>query len=151
MLLGFKRRFAPFVEEGSKTHSLRGIRKLAPRVGETCHCYVDPRQKSMRLLGRWPCVKVSQAVIDASRASCRIACSNALLVSRTELVKVTIDGVELSDDEREAFAYRDGFRSPAFEGRYFTEMIEFWSDRLILNPIWNGHLIHWNFSREGRP
>ena len=58
MLLGFKRRFAPFVEEGSKTHTIRAKRKIAPKVGETCHCYVDPRQKTMRLLGRWTCVKV---------------------------------------------------------------------------------------------
>jgi hypothetical protein len=64
MLLGFKRRFAPFVEEGSKTHTIRAKRKIRPKVGEVCHCYVDPRQKSMRLLGRFPCVKVE--TIDIS-------------------------------------------------------------------------------------
>lgn len=53
MLLVFKRQFASFVEEGSKTHTIRGKQKIAPKVGDVAHCYVDPRQKSMRLLGRW--------------------------------------------------------------------------------------------------
>lgn len=51
MLLGFKRQFAKYVEEGSKTHTVRGFRKISPKVGDICHCYVDPRQKTMRLLG----------------------------------------------------------------------------------------------------
>ena len=63
MLLGFKRRFEPFVSEGSKTHTIRAARKNPPRVGQMCDCYVDSRQKTMRLLGRWVCTKVESILI----------------------------------------------------------------------------------------
>ena len=33
MLLGFKRRFAPYVEDGSKTHTIRATRKPAAAPG----------------------------------------------------------------------------------------------------------------------
>lgn len=124
MLLGFKRRFAPFVEDGSKTHTIRGVRKIVPKVGETCHCYVDPRQKSMRLLGRWPCVKVEEIHI---------------WISTTGLVRVFIDGIELDAGEKNELALRDGFRTP---GKLpFAEMMEFWDGRLPFS----GHVIHWDY------
>lgn len=113
MLIGFKRRFAPFVEDGSKTHTIRAIRRIAPKVGEMCHCYVDPRQKTMRLLGRWPCVKVE----------------DILIYERAEgTFGVFVDNVELTPDEKDALAWRDGFRSynPNYMGA-FVEMMRFWS------------------------
>lgn len=116
MLLGFKRRFAPLIEAGRKTHTIRGKRKRPPRVGEICHCYVDLRQKTMRLLGRWPCVKVEH--IEISRDH-----------------EVAIDGVWLTVKEREALARRDEFGS-------FAEMIEFWKGRLPFT----GDVIHWQWS-----
>jgi hypothetical protein len=57
MLLGVKRRFAEFVEDGSTRRTIRGYRKMPPKIGEVCHCYVDPRPKTMRLLGRWLCAR----------------------------------------------------------------------------------------------
>lgn len=126
MLLGFKRRFAPMVEDGSKTHTIRGKRKTAPRVGEICHCYVDPRQKTMRLLGRWACVKVEEIAIIHNKAVGR--------------VDVTIEDQWLSPDECNALAWRDGFRSRGFEGA-FGEMMEFWRGRLPFV----GHVIHWAY------
>jgi hypothetical protein len=122
MLLGFKRQFAPFVKEGSKTHTIRGTRKIMPRVGETCHCFVDPRQKTMRLLGRWPCVKVQGILIFEDRL----------------LKRVFIDGEELTQDEKLALAWRDGFRNFG-EKMAFAEMMMFWTGRLPFE----GHLIHW--------
>lgn len=124
MLLGFKRRFAPFVEDGSKTHTIRGMRKIAPRVGEMCHCYVDPRQKTMRLLGRFLCVKVQHIVIDGGWE----------LLSDEFLGEVRVDGVRLDVDELDALAHRDGFRSGGF-----AEMMEFWRGRLPFE----GNIIHW--------
>ena len=122
MLLGFKRRFAPYVEEGSKTHTIRAIRKIPPRVGQTCHCYVDPRQKTMRLLGRWPCVKVEDIAVT-------IEC------------RVWIDGNWLAKDECNALAWRDGFRSRG-QDQAFAEMMEFWAGRLPFR----GQIIHWKWS-----
>ena len=127
MLLGFKRRFAPYVEEGSKTHTIRGVRKIAPRVGETCHCYVDPRQKTMRLLGRFPCVRVERIQIRETNHP------------PVPLV-VKIDGLLLTPEEADLLFQRDGFRDEG--GETYTHMqqaAEFWKDRLPFE----GQIIHW--------
>lgn len=123
MLLGFKRRFAPFVVDGSKTHTIRATRKNLPKVGEMCHCYVDPRQKTMRLLGRWPCVKVQQISISIYGL-------------------VIIDGESLDVDESNVLAWRDGFRSRQPD-EAFDEMMEFWQGRLPFR----GHVIHWKWRK----
>ena len=130
MLLGFKRRFAPFVEDGSKTHTIRALRNggSAIFVGDRLDCYVDPRQKTMRLLGRWPCVKVEDIRIDIVGAN----------YSRA----VSIDGHPLADDEIEALAFRDGFRTAGFKS-HFEEMMQFWLGRLPFR----GKVIHWDFSK----
>ena len=127
MLLGFKRRFAPFVENGTKTHTIRAIRKRRPRVGEVCHCYVDPRQKSMRLLGRFPCVKVERISIYESESAIS-----------SYGVSVNIDGVSLDATEKDALAHRDGFRSGGFK-----EMLQFWKGRLPFE----GEVIHWRYTK----
>jgi len=132
MLLGFKRRFAPFVEDGTKTHTIRGARKNQPRVGETCHCYVDPRQKTMRLLGRFPCVRVEAIVIDYREWNV-----HAPLV-------VTIDSVRLTDEEADALFERDGFRDKTGETyQHMHQAAEFWRERTF--PF-QGHLIHWRYA-----
>jgi hypothetical protein len=123
MLLGFMRRFEPFVLDGSKTHTIRAKRKNTPKVGEICHCYVDPRRKTMRLLGRWPCVNVEEIII-------------------TRFMLVLIDGQPLSRDECNALAWRDGFRNSGRK-RAYAEMMQFWEGRLPFK----GHLIHWDYSR----
>lgn len=137
MLLGFKRRFAPFVEDGSKTHTIRATRKNPPRVGDTCHCYVDPRQKSMRLLGRWKCVKVERIEIFERESS-------------TNGVAVFVDGVGLDHDEKNALAWRDGFRSRG-PNRAFQEMTEFWSavhGKIGYPLAFKGYIIHWRYEEK---
>jgi hypothetical protein len=129
MQLGFKARFVPMIEDGSKTHTIRAKRKIRPRVGETCHCYTGLRQKGARLLGRWPCVKVETIEIyergDGS-------------------LGVVIDGLELAPDEKNELAWRDGFRST---GRRlaFTEMATYW--RVLHRKegpfVFEGDVIHW--------
>lgn len=134
MLLGFKRQFAPFVEDGSKTHTIRAVRKIAPRVGETAHCYVDPRQKTMRLLGRFLVVRVQAFVMERLSEDPTV-----------EGIGIRIEGELLSPDEREAFFHRDGFREP---GRSATnQAFDFWSVRVL---PWHGQIIHWDFQTNGR-
>lgn len=137
MLLGFKRRFADFVEEGSKTHTIRKARVVAPRAGEICHCYVDPRQKTMRLLGRFPCVRVQEIEI------------NWLAVKRRMSLIITIEGVDLSPDEANLLAYRDGFRTYGHEaGIALGEMQDYWHTLHGANAFpFVGHLINWEFRR----
>ena len=125
MLLGFKRQFAKYVEEGSKTHTIRAVRKITPKVGEVCHCYVDPRQKSMRLLGRFRCTRVSDIEI------CRMHTALA----------VFIDGEVLSCDEAESLFQRDGFRAEGSAA--ITQAAKFWKGKLPFK----GHLIHWKYEK----
>lgn len=130
MLLGFKRQFAPFVEDGSKTHTIRGARKIIPKAGDDCHCYVDPRQKTMRLLGRWPCVKVDEIYI------------NSRILSPTAThIDIRINGVPLHWDEKSQLAWRDGFRDRGPD-LALVRMMQFWEGRLPFV----GHLIHWDFA-----
>ncbi len=144
MLLGFKRRFAPFVEDGSKTHTIRSKRKTPPKVGETCHCYVDPRQKSMRLLGRFECIGVQDIQISFE---CFVPSGRWKGVIR-------IDGVMLEDDEANRLAWRDGFRpeGSTYErpGESLLLMIAYWKNDRTRNgkrdPLpFNGDIIHWRY------
>jgi hypothetical protein len=135
VLLGFKRQFAPFVEEGSKTHTIRGKRAIAPKVGEVCHCYVDPRQKTMRLLGRWPCVRVEEIRIEPLTDN----------VDGCEVVynlRVFIDGDELTPDEAESLFQRDGFK-PTAPYTATAMARDFWRQRLPFE----GQMIHWDYSK----
>jgi len=129
LLLGFKRRFAPYVEDDTKTHTIRGKRRIAPRVGETCHCYVDPRQRTMRLLGRFPCVKVDEIVIEGGLGG---------------IAHIYVAGESLSVDEMRSLAWRDGFREP---GDSLEQMSVFWESEHDLAPgyAWRGDLIHWRY------
>jgi len=121
MLLGFKTRFAPFILDGRKQHTIRATRKIRVRVGETCHCYTGLRQKGAKLLGRWPCVKIEDIHIARGARG----------------LSILIDGELLDADEREALARRDGFAS-------LDEMAQFWEGRLPFA----GTVIHWRWTSE---
>lgn len=117
MLLGFKRQFAQYVEDGSKTHTIRGFRKVAPKVGEICHCYADPRQKTMRLLGRWPCVAIQPVTLDFEPDGIGYR------------LRIMIAGQTLSAGEAIMFAWRDGFRQNGLPTlRDLEAMAHFWID-----------------------
>lgn len=119
-LYNFKERFAPRIIDGSKTHTIRPMRAVADKPGNTLHLYTGLRTKKARLLMRTPCVKIEAIEIrhgifgDENHAS------------------VVIDGVNLDRGEREAFAIRDGFES-------FEDFMGFWADRLPFK----GQIVHW--------
>jgi hypothetical protein len=121
-LYNFQRRFVPKILSGAKTHTIRAIRAHPDKAGNTLHLYVGLRHKSVQLLMRVLCVKVEEIEIDACGHECN--CDPMIV----------IDGVELSESEREGLAVRDGFDS-------FDEMLEFWAGRLPFR----GHIIHWQF------
>ena len=136
MLLGFKRRFAPFVEGGSKTHTIRRKKRYPPKAGDTCHCYVDPRQKTMRLLGRFRCTAVQDITI-------------CLTGIPEEPLGVLIDSEPLSPDEVDQLFYRDGFRDLT-RGPHqpMRQAAEFWANAEF--PF-HGDLVHWEFKDAARP
>ena len=91
-LLGFKRQFAEFIRAGSKRHTIRAKRKFPVKPGDICHCYVDPRQKTMALLGRWPCTVVQDVIIRQPSLEIPV-------------LEIEIDGERLSNDEAEEFLW----------------------------------------------
>lgn len=130
-LLGFKRQFAGFVKEGSKQHTIRAKRKIRPKVGQTAHCYVDPRQKSMTLLGRWPITHVHDAILRPRGA---------------DQIQIWINGEELTIAEAQEFLYHDGFRSHGRKGA-MAEAAEFWRKRFEkVGGVFYSDIVHWKWS-----
>lgn len=130
MILGFKDRFVPFVEDGSKTHTIRAGERW--RVGMRADLFARPRQKGMRLLFRAPVVRVQPIHIE------RLPPFGPL--------RVTVEGVDLSPDELNSFFWRDGFRDEGFPAPAGQAAL-FWSEQLRDGPF-VGQLIHWDYSRR---
>jgi hypothetical protein len=132
MMLGFKKQFETYVEEGSKRHSIRarGGRRWKP--GVVADCFVNPRQKTMRCLGRWTVTKVEEIRIR-------------LVVRGKVLLEIAVAGEVLSHDEANALAWRDGFRGNGREGA-LEQMAGFWRKNHGLE-VFEGDLIHWDYDR----
>ncbi len=128
-IYNFKARFAPRILDGSKTHTIRPFRANADKPGNTLHLYTGLRTKSAKLLMRVPCVKIESLTMR------RIERRDG--VDLADDVLVTIEGIELSRSECEAFSRRDGFEN-------FAHMIEFWDGRLPFT----GQIVHWNYKKR---
>jgi hypothetical protein len=89
----------------------------------------------MRLLGRWPVVRVQEIEID------HLYAGQGAMPDR---LMVRIDGIRLDWEETEALFYRDGFRSDS--GTKFPATacaLKFWAGRIPFV----GDLIHWDYSK----
>lgn len=124
-LYNFHARFVPFILDGRKTHTIRGTRAFQDVVGSTMHLYTGLRTKRAKLLMRAPCVRVEDIEFETEKRGL------------DRIVRVYINGQELTLDEREGLARRDGFPN-------FAEMMKFWKGRLPFT----GHIIHWRFHQE---
>jgi hypothetical protein len=100
--LSFQKQFVPFVEDGSKQHSIRADRKRPFKVGDTLSLFYGMRTKQCRLLARVPCIKVERMRIERAR--------------------VWIYAVELSLDEKDLLAWTDGFRHTPDYGQSFYKI-----------------------------
>jgi hypothetical protein len=118
-LYNFQPRFAPFIRDGRKTHTIRAQRCNPDKPGNTLHLYIGLRHKSVELLMRVPCVKVEEIFIKLAPGGVPV---------------IYIDGQPLDGDECESLSIRDGFDS-------FADMMQFWEGRLPFR----GHIIHWKF------
>lgn len=138
MVLGFKRRFEPLVVDGSKRHSIRAGERWRP--GMICDCFVDPRQKTMRLLGRWECRRVEVIRIEAQYCS----------TGAPSTLRMWVAGEELTQSEVNELCWRDGFRT-ALRDCAWIEFCEFWvrEHRKDLGRDmklrFTGQLIHWDY------
>jgi len=121
-LYNFQQRFAPFILDGRKNHTIRSQRACPDKPGNTLHLYTGLRCKSARLLMRVLCTKVQDILIEDLEE---------------EGFRITVDGYVLCPDEAEALARADGFKS-------FPEMMQFWEGRLPFS----GQIIHWSGARD---
>ncbi len=117
-LLGFKKQFAPLVENGTKRQTIRAKRRDGkdPRVGETLYLYTGLRTKKCRKLGEEICKSVEEIMIDHHG--------------------INVAGKWLSVSERDALAQADGFPS-------YKEMKEFFEKVHGLEDEFSKLLIKW--------
>ncbi len=144
MILGFKDQFVPYVEDGSKRHTIRGGERW--KVGMRGDLYQRPRQKDMRLIFRAIVIRVERIEIRYQPLSTKAAAALAL----------RIDGSPLVYDEANQFLWRDGFRkndgrtsmmqAAAFWRKQLTEP-DFWCKQFIERPF-TGQVIHWDYEKR---
>lgn len=150
MMLGFKDRFVPMIEDGSKTHTIRAGARW--KVGMRADLYARPRQRDMRLLFRAVVTRVEtiEVIPPPMDWKCPL-CYSGRIHCHEVWSKVFIAGDLLNSDEADGFAWRDGFRSfpkghchERHTSGSFGLMMEYWRDQLPFS----GQLIHWDY--EGR-
>lgn len=143
MILGFKHRFVPIIEAGSKTHTIRGGQRW--KVGMRADLYAHPRQKNMRLIFRAPVIQVE--IIEFW--------DTGLERPLHERVAVYRNGKVLDGDQRNDLAYRDGFQNDPELARIgilngcFAQMVQFWASTHGLGHRtnkWFGQIVHWDYS-----
>ncbi|SIQ24335.1 hypothetical protein SAMN05880590_102761 [Rhizobium sp. RU35A] len=102
---GFKSYFAPQIEDGSKTHTIRQHRRRHAHPGEPLQLYVGMRTRHCRKIIADPiCRSVRPIVIMSSD------------LIDAGIAYIEIDGMPLRRDEIEAFAASDGFAPDRLRG-----------------------------------
>ena len=130
-LYSFKKQFVPYVENGTKTHTIRGKRRHPDRPGSTFYGYYAVRSKHCRKLIEAPITRVEDTVIDPR---CR---------------EIWIAETKLNADECDLFAFRDGFRLDVVPcGGEFEVMLAFWRKDNKAFTRWNGDTVHWDYDRR---
>ena len=126
-LYNFMPRFVPFIKAGTKKHTIRSMRRYPDKVGNTLHLYSGLRTKRAKLIKRAECVKIERIFIE-------ILGPMPVLIHERDIA-VSIDGVQLSESEKERLARADGFES-------FRDMTFFWTTPKNRLPF-RGQIIHW--------
>lgn len=159
MILGFKKRFAPHVEDESKPQTIRAERKRRPRPGEICHCYTGLRQKGARLLGRWVCSSVEGIRLEWHLQPDQFFDYLSCYGFRVFLVDERGSRTELDPEELAELAWLDGFRTNGREGA-LAEFRHYWEEARIAENVkrsrrnrtlayaWVGILIRWDVTKR---
>lgn len=117
----FQKRFAPWIEEGTKRHTIRADRRRHARPGEALQLYTGMRTTSCRKIIADPlCTSVEQIQIDFD--------ADGLIIN------ALIDGQPVADLDE--FALADGFES-------LSDMAGFWVMHHGLLRAFHGVLISW--------
>jgi hypothetical protein len=107
------------------------------------HLYTGLRTSRAELLFRAPCVRREPIQILRPEFGAPL---------RPYDVRVVIADSELSNDEKDLLAWRDGFRSAestlANSLDSFRLMVDFWVKNHPKLPHFSGHLYEWEFERR---
>lgn len=130
-IYSFEKRFVPFIKARTKQHTIRDIRKYPDKPGNVLHLYQALRTKQTKLIMRVTCVKIEEIIIESL--------TKGTLPDPRD-VRVSINGIQLNESEREHLARCDGFEN-------FKDMIFFWvrpKGRKKKSRLpFRGHIIHW--------
>ncbi len=100
MLLGFKKRFAEPIKIGTKVFTMRGDRKVKPKIGETLYMYSGLRTKNTELISN------KEKLISRQEVRLMIIYYSKG-ISRLD---IHVDGRELKSKEIDEFVKFDGFK-----------------------------------------
>src|ERR1700693_4670105 len=143
-LYNFQPRFVARILSGEKTHTIRAPRIHMDRIGSIMHLYTGLRHKGAELLFRAPCIKVQTVVFwedgrvmisPFAPVRCSALSKREWAALRTSMhLQNENEFVFLDEEEREAFAKRDGFAG-------YRAMQKFWEGKLP----WYGAIFHWSY------
>lgn len=113
MLLGFKPRFVDPILIGTKVHTIRGKRKIEPKIGEQLHMYTGLRTKHCRLITK------KETLVSTQKVWIKIV----FRLKPFEIIELLIhvDGRALSLNEIEQFCKFDGFENSIDFVKYWVE------------------------------
>ena len=115
----FLPKFAPMVEQGIKTQTIRRVRKHQPRPGQTAYLFAGMRTGKCRRLGAHPITSVQSFHISGDE-------------------ECFVDGEMMEPDQVEALALADGFQGA-------EKFLSFFRERYGL-PF-DGDLIKWSVEK----
>lgn len=99
MLLGFKKRFVEPIQIGTKVFTMRGKRKVEPKVGETLFMYSGLRTRE--------CVKIGDKERLISKQQAKLYMQKTKYQNN---IWINIDGRRLTEAEIDEFVRFDGFK-----------------------------------------
>ena len=133
--LSFQKQFAPKVEAGEKTQTVRAKRKHPIKDGDNLMLYTGMRTKYCRMLGYGVCKDVSEIqIVWNENHSGR---------------NIIINDKVLNPEEMERFAMADGFGCFEEFFSFFKAQGGFLTHCATGIVTWEGDVISWDF--KGRP
>ena len=161
-LYNYKPRFVPYIQDGSKFHTIRAIRKHPCRVGDMMYHYTGLRTKyAKKIIEPTHCTAALSIFIYPERifladVIMNIHDSNALLSRPVDKqmkdIKQVLSGYELTTRDKCDLAFNDGFRFTDEDTVKLIKECEIISTLGLFLRFWNqthqlpfiGHLNCWH-------
>lgn len=151
-LFNFQERFVPFIQDGTKTQTIRTIRSYPQKVGAPMHLYSGLRTKyAKRIIEPPTCTAVhtiflfeSGNVFIAKQAYTKIEAREMLETLLPIEANAKPDGEWLRFDEKDQLAFVDGFKhgdKPMVISGCFEIMLRWW--KLHHDLPFVGHINYW--------